>query len=80
MLSGALGSGNVKSLADLEHHHRSLTRQLKLDNVKLDKALKENPADVGTLLNGKDGLAKKFDAAVKDARQQQLAQRTAPTA
>ncbi|MBR8655495.1 flagellar filament capping protein FliD [Achromobacter sp. Marseille-Q0513] len=66
VLSGALGSGNVKSLADLGITTDPLTRQLKLDNVKLDKALKENPADASTLLNGKDGLAKKFDAAVKD--------------
>lgn len=66
VLSGALGSGSIKSLADLGITTDPLTRQLKLDNAKLDKALKENPADVGTLLNGKDGVAKKFDAAVKD--------------
>ncbi|KAF5307720.1 hypothetical protein FQR65_LT18340 [Abscondita terminalis] len=65
-LIGALGSGAAKSLSDLGITTDPLTRQLKLDNVKLDKALKENPADVSTLLTGKDGLAKQFDAAVKD--------------
>ena len=80
VLSGALGSGNIKSLADLGITTDPLTRQLKLDNVKLDKALKENPADVGTLLNGKDGLAKKFDAAVRMCWAATARSRTAPTA
>ncbi|BEG73234.1 flagellar filament capping protein FliD [Achromobacter xylosoxidans] len=66
-LQAVLGEGSVRSLADLGITTDPQTRQLKLDQTKLDKALAENPADVTKLLTGdKDGLAKKFDTAFKD--------------
>lgn len=66
-LQAVLGEGSVRSLADLGITTDPQTRQLKLDQTKLDKALTENPADVTKLLTGdKDGLAKKFDIAFKD--------------
>lgn len=66
-LQAVLGDGSVRSLADLGITTDPQTRQLKLDQTKLDKALTENPADVTKLLTGdKDGLAKKFDTAFKD--------------
>lgn len=66
-LQAVLGEGSVRSLADLGITTDPQTRQLKLDQTKLDKALTENPADVTKLLTGdKDGLAKKFDTAFKD--------------
>lgn len=65
-LQAVLGSGTVTSLADLGITTDPQTRQLKLDQVKLDKALAENPGDVTKLMTGDDGMAKKFDAAFKD--------------
>ncbi|WP_368932701.1 flagellar filament capping protein FliD [Achromobacter xylosoxidans] len=66
-LQAVLGEGSVRSLADLGITTDPQTRQLKLDQTKLDKALTDNPADVTKLLTGdKDGLAKKFDTAFKD--------------
>ena len=65
-LQAALGEGGVRSLADLGISTDPKSRQLKLDQTKLDKALAENPADVTKLLTGDKGLAKNFDAAFKD--------------
>lgn len=65
-LQAVLGGGSVGSLADLGITTDPLTRQLKLDQTKLDKALAENPGDVTKLMTGDDGMAKKFDAAFKD--------------
>jgi len=65
-LQAVLGEGTVRSLADLGITTDPQTRQLKLDQTKLDKALTGNPADVTKLLTGDNGLAKNFDAAFKD--------------
>lgn len=65
-LQGVLGGNVVKSLADLGITTDPMNRQLKLDQTKLDKALKENSADVTKLLTGENGLAKQMEAAFKD--------------
>ncbi|MGE8659356.1 MAG: flagellar filament capping protein FliD [Achromobacter sp.] len=65
-LQAVLGEGTVRSLADLGITTDPMTRQLKLDQTKLDKALSENPGDVTKLLTGDKGVAKSFDAAFKD--------------
>lgn len=65
-LQAVLGEGTVRSLADLGITTDPQTRQLKLDQTKLDKALTENPGDVTKLLTGSNGLAKNFEAAFKD--------------
>lgn len=65
-LQAVLGEGTVRSLADLGITTDPQTRQLKLDQTKLDKALTENPGDVTKLLTGNSGLAKNFEAAFKD--------------
>jgi len=65
-LQAVLGEGTVRSLADLGITTDPQTRQLKLDQTKLDKALAENPGDLTKLLSGDNGLAKNFDAAFKD--------------
>lgn len=65
-LQAVLGEGTVRSLADLGITTDPQSRQLKLDQTKLDKALSGNPADVTKLLTGDNGLAKNFDAAFKD--------------
>lgn len=65
-LQAVLGEGTVRSLADLGITTDPQTRQLKLDQTKLDKALTGNPADVTKLLTGEHGLAKNFEAAFKD--------------
>ncbi len=65
-LQAVLGEGTVRSLADLGISTDPQTRQLKLDQTKLDKALTGNPGDVTKLLTGTNGLAKNFEAAFKD--------------
>ncbi|MBB1624510.1 flagellar filament capping protein FliD [Achromobacter sp. UMC71] len=65
-LQAVLGDGTVRSLADLGITTDPQTRQLKLDQTKLDKALAENPADVTKLMTGTNGMAKNFEAAFKD--------------
>ncbi|WP_447919424.1 flagellar filament capping protein FliD [Achromobacter aegrifaciens] len=65
-LQGVLGGDVVKSLADLGITTDPKNRQLKLDQTKLDKALKENSADVIKLFTGENGLGKKMEAAFKD--------------
>lgn len=65
-LQAVLGEGTVRSLSDLGITTDPQTRQLKLDQTKLDKALTANPADVTKLLTGDNGLAKSFDKAFKD--------------
>lgn len=65
-LQAVLGDGAVRSLADLGITTDPQTRQLKLDQTKLDKALSGNPGDVTKLLTGDNGLAKNFDKAFKD--------------
>ncbi|CAB3916305.1 flagellar filament capping protein FliD [Achromobacter ruhlandii] len=65
-LQAVLGEGTVRSLADLGITTDPQTRQLKLDQTKLDKALTGNPGDVTKLLTGDNGLAKNFEAAFKD--------------
>lgn len=65
-LQAVLGEGTVRSLADLGITTDPLTRQLKLDQTKLDKALTSNPGDVTKLLTGDNGVAKNFEAAFKD--------------
>lgn len=67
-LQAVLGEGTVRSLADLGITTDPQTRQLKLDQTKLDKALTANPADVTKLLTGDNGLAKSFDKAFKEDR------------
>lgn len=65
-LQSVLGSGTIRSLADMGITTDATARELKLDTTKLTKALTENPADVTELLTGKNGLAKNIDAALKD--------------
>ncbi|WP_313701227.1 flagellar filament capping protein FliD [Achromobacter sp.] len=69
-LAGALqvlsGEGTMRSLADLGITTNPQTRQLTLDQTKLDKALSTNSADVARLLTGENGLAANFDKATKD--------------
>ncbi|MFD4840797.1 flagellar filament capping protein FliD [Achromobacter sp. NPDC058515] len=60
------GEGTLRSLADLGITTNPSTRQLTLDQVKLDKALASNGADVSRLLAGTDGLAKQFETATKN--------------
>lgn len=69
-LAGALqvlsGEGTMRSLADLGITTNPQTRQLTLDQTKLDKALSTNGADVSRLLTGENGLAANFEKATKD--------------
>ncbi len=69
-LAGALqfvtGEGSLRSLADLGITTNPQTRQLTLDQTKLDKALSTNSADVTRMLAGADGLAANFEKATKD--------------
>ncbi|WP_191578084.1 MULTISPECIES: flagellar filament capping protein FliD [Achromobacter] len=69
-LAGALqvlsGEGTLRSLADLGITTNPQTRQLTLDQTKLDKALSTNGADVSRLLTGTNGLAANFEKATKD--------------
>lgn len=60
------GEGSLRSLADLGITTNPTTRQLTLDQTKLDKALASNGADVSRMLAGTDGLASKFEKATKD--------------
>ncbi|MNK16710.1 Flagellar hook-associated protein 2 [compost metagenome] len=60
------GEGSLRSLADLGITTNPTTRQLTLDQTKLDKALASNGADVSRMLSGKDGLAANFEKATKD--------------
>ncbi|KRC77832.1 flagellar hook protein FliD [Achromobacter sp. Root83] len=60
------GEGALRSLADLGITTNPTTRQLTLDQTKLDKALASNGADVSRMLSGKDGLAANFEKATKD--------------
>ncbi|MNQ24829.1 Flagellar hook-associated protein 2 [compost metagenome] len=60
------GEGSLRSLADLGITTNPTTRQLTLDQTKLDKALASNSADVSRMLSGKDGLAANFEKATKD--------------
>ena len=68
-LSSALmvvtGEGSLRSLGDLGFSSDPKTGQLKVDQTKLDKALAENPADIQRLMASTDGLAAKFDSAIK---------------
>jgi len=66
VLQTVVGEGSVRTLADLGITTDPLARELKLDTTKLDKALKENSADVATLLTGKDGVGEKFAAVFDD--------------
>jgi len=60
------GEGSLRSLADLGITTNPQTRQLTLDQTKLDKALASNGADVSRLLTGENGLAANFEKATKD--------------
>ncbi len=60
------GEGAMRSLADLGITTNPQTRQLTLDQTKLDKALAGNSADVARMLTGENGLAANFDKATKD--------------
>ncbi len=60
------GEGTMRSLADLGITTNPQTRQLTLDQTKLDKALAANGADVARMLTGENGLAANFDKATKD--------------
>jgi len=60
------GEGTMRSLADLGITTNPQTRQLTLDQTKLDKALATNSADVARMLTGENGLAANFDKATKD--------------
>ncbi|MEN4921374.1 flagellar filament capping protein FliD [Achromobacter spanius] len=60
------GEGSMRSLADLGITTNPNTRQLTLDQTKLDKALATNSADVTRMLSGADGLAANFEKATKD--------------
>ncbi|MFJ3460755.1 flagellar filament capping protein FliD [Achromobacter spanius] len=60
------GEGTMRSLADLGITTNPQTRQLTLDQTKLDKALASNGADVARMLTGENGLAANFDKATKD--------------
>lgn len=60
------GEGTMRSLADLGITTNPQTRQLTLDQTKLDKALSTNGADVARMLTGENGLAANFDKATKD--------------
>lgn len=61
-----MGEGAVRTLTHLGITTDPYTRQLKLDQTKLDQALTDNPADVTKLLTGDKGLAKNFDSAFKN--------------
>lgn len=65
-LQVSTGQGTLRSLADLGITTDPKTGQLKLDQAKLDKALLSNPADLKRLMSPTDGLAAKFDNAIKD--------------
>ena len=65
-LQVSTGQGTLRSLADLGISTDPKTGQLKLDQAKLDKALISNPADLKRLMSPTDGLAAKFDTAIKD--------------
>jgi flagellar hook-associated protein 2 len=56
----------MRSLADLGITTNPQTRQLTLDQTKLDKALAGNSADVARMLTGENGLAANFAKATKD--------------
>ncbi|CAB3946880.1 Flagellar hook-associated protein 2 [Achromobacter insolitus] len=58
--------GSLRSLADLGIEMDPKTGQLKLDLKELDKALTANPADIKRIMGSTDGLAAKFDAAIKN--------------
>ncbi len=60
------GEGSMRSLADLGITTNPQTRQLTLDQTKLDKALASNSADVSRMLTGENGLAASFEKATKD--------------
>lgn len=60
------GEGTLRSLADLGITTNPQTRQLTLDQTKLDKALSANGADVSRMLTGENGLAANFAKATKD--------------
>lgn len=60
------GEGTLRSLADLGITTNPQTRQLTLDQTKLDKALSTNGADVSRMLTGENGLAANFEKATKD--------------
>lgn len=60
------GEGSLRSLADLGITTNPQTRQLTLDQTKLDKALASNGADVARMLTGENGLAASFEKATKD--------------
>lgn len=60
------GEGTLRSLADLGITTNPQTRQLTLDQTKLDKALASNGADVSRMLTGENGLAANFAKATKD--------------
>jgi len=60
------GEGSMRSLADLGITTNPQTRQLTLDQTKLDKALASNGADVSRMLTGENGLAASFEKATKD--------------
>ena len=60
------GEGTMRSLADLGITTNPQTRQLTLDQTKLDKALAGNSADVARMLTGENGLAANFAKATKD--------------
>ena len=60
------GEGTLRSLADLGITTNPQTRQLTLDQTKLDKALSTNGADVSRMLTGENGLAANFAKATKD--------------
>ncbi|CAB3903296.1 flagellar filament capping protein FliD [Achromobacter animicus] len=58
--------GSLRSLGDLGISMDPKTGQLKIDQDDLDKALTSNPADVKRIMNSSNGLAAKFDAAIKN--------------
>jgi flagellar hook-associated protein 2 len=58
--------GSLRSLADLGISMDPKSGQLKLELKDLEKALTANPADVKRIMGSSDGLAAKFDAAIKN--------------
>ncbi|MDM9562061.1 flagellar filament capping protein FliD [Bordetella petrii] len=57
------GEGTLRTLSQLGITTNATTGKLELDQTKLDKALKESPADVTRLFAGSGGLAEKMKTA-----------------
>lgn len=62
-LNSAVGTGAIRTLADLGIKTDYKTGKLEIDDKKLTAAVKDNLADVTQFLSGDNGLGKKMDVA-----------------